>query len=626
MKMDKDALLKQKFWILLGVFALLWIVCLSMVVVNAGGPIEEKKKDYEAAKAAVVKNSHPKNASFLPPWEKYGARFTKHKNEVWKIAWNGDKPDETLAPGKKRWEGQGGMYDWPHDSAHPLDKVLLYPDSPFDVPLREWYKTKDAYGKEFNDVQLELQSDGTTAVKGLPPPGPLGAVVFKGGYDNLMKPLDFESSALTRTPDNEECWLAQEDFWVKRELLYVVRDAMSMAARLDPVADAKDKTEEPSAKDAKDASAKKEEPLAKDAKDAKVLGRQVFRNASWEVTLVFDKDEKNQLRISPDSRIKNIHVSHREQTLGNPAVPIDGAFFRIHQNESSRVFHFEGEKVPWDKERSLGVDKGFPISSFNPKQPVELDQVFDRGDTPIASIDEIRIPYVSNRNANRPLVAAPPKRFGKTEVAAADPAKTPAPGMGVMGTPPGGPGIPPMPGGMGAPPPPGAYGMQTGGMGATGGQGGAGAGSTDRTPNIGLDRARYLFVTDQSRHLPLAMTLTVDQSHLNEILVAIANSRLRFQTTQVEFRRQPSAGGANPTSAMGLPPGGNAMAGANRAQGDMPLTPSFRPGSGGIGAPGAAPTAMTTPIFDNPNLVEVTIYGIASLYERPSDKATEAKK
>jgi hypothetical protein len=611
-KIDKDALIKQKFWILLGVFALLWIVCLSFVVVNAGGPIDEAQKNYKAAQDAVGKFPRPKNASFLPPWEKYGAAFTKHKNEVWKIAWDGDPPNTKLAAGQEPWMGQGGMYNWPSDAAHPLDSVLLYPDSPFDTSLREWYKTKEAYGKEFLDVQRELQSDGT-AIKDKPPSGPLGAVTFRGGYDNVMRPIDFES---LRTPDAEECWIAQEDFWVKRELLYVVRDAMQIAARLDPVADANDKKEEPAAKDAKpvaEAQDKKEEPAAK---DAKYLGRQVFRNASWEVTLLFDKDkdEKGQLRISPDSRIKNVHVSHREQTLGNPAVPIAGVFFRLRQGESGKDFYFTGEKVPWDKERTLGVDGGFQLSSIDPKRPVELEQVFDRGNTPIASIDEIRIPYVSNRNANRPLVAAKPQRFGKTEAVAADATKTAAPSGGAFGMPMPGGSIAPMPGGSSGP----AFG-QTGGMGAMGGQGGTNTGAQpsatpNRTLNINLDRERYLFVTDQSRHLPLAMTLTVDQSHLHEILVAMANSKLRFQTTQVEFRRQPS--GANPASGAGF----------NGTPGDMPMP---MPGPGGsarsprspssFGPPGSTPTTMPTLTLENPNLVEVTIYGIASLYERPRD-------
>jgi hypothetical protein len=47
------------------------------------------------------------------------------------------------------------------------------------------------------------------------------------------------------------------------------------------------------------------------------------------------------------------------------------------------------------------------------------------------------------------------------------------------------------------------------------------------------------------------------------------------------------------------------------------MTPAVPPP--GFGPPGAAATTMATPIFDNPNLVELTIYGIASLYERPRD-------
>src|ERR1019366_8825132 len=119
------------------------------------------------------------------------------------------------------------------------------------------------------------------------------------------------------------------------------------------------------------------------------------------------------------------------------------------------------------------------------------------------------------------------------------------------GRPPGGSGVPPMPGGSGNVP---GFGMQ-------GGPGGAQT-PANKTPNLGLDRDRYLFVTDQSRHLPLAMTLAVDQSHLNEILVALANSRLRFQTTQVEFRREPAggnsaAGNGYPLPSLNPPSGGS---------------------------------------------------------------------
>ena len=79
--------------------------------------------------------------------------------------------------------------------------------------------------------------------------------------------------------------------------------------------------------------------------------------------------------------------------------------------------------------------------------------------------------------------------------------------------------------------------------------------AANKTANGFFDRNRYIFVTEQSRHLPVAMTLTIDQSHLGEILVAAANSRLRFQTTQVEFRRVHGAGqGGSSTPAGGFTP------------------------------------------------------------------------
>ena len=169
------------------------------------------------------------------------------------------------------------------------------------------------------------------------------------------------------------------------------------------------------------------------------------------------------------------------------------------------------------------------------------------------------------------------------------------------------------------------YGMQTGGMGAAGGQGGAQT-PANKTPNLFLDRERYLFVTDQSRHLPLAMTLAVDQSHLNEILVALANSKLRFQTTQVEFRRQPAGASASANSAVGngIPQlGMSGSSGSYQSRENFTGTPAV-PAVGGFGLPSAG--TATAPPPDNPNLVELTIYGIASLYERPPEKPPKEKK
>ena len=42
MKVDKDALLKQKFWILLGAFALLWVISLGVLWASAGHAVDLK--------------------------------------------------------------------------------------------------------------------------------------------------------------------------------------------------------------------------------------------------------------------------------------------------------------------------------------------------------------------------------------------------------------------------------------------------------------------------------------------------------------------------------------------------------------------------------------------------------
>ena len=51
-----------------------------------------------------------------------------------------------------------------------------------------------------------------------------------------------------------------------------------------------------------------------------------------------------------------------------------------------------------------------------------------------------------------------------------------------------------------------------------------------------LLRNRYLYVTKQCRHLPIAMLLVVEQEHIHDLLVALTDSKLRFQVTQIQFR------------------------------------------------------------------------------------------
>jgi hypothetical protein len=219
-----------------------------------------------------------------------------------------------------------------------------------------------------------------------------------------------------------------------------------------------------------------------------------------------------------------------------------------------------------------------------------------------------------------------------------------------------------------------------------------GAPSGNKTPNNEIERDRYLQPKDQdkklnppSRHLPLALQLIVEQTHMNDVLVTLANSRLRFQITQVEFHHVPDytpqsdgdkkggsdmAGAGDRTFMGGMPgmygsmrgsgmqmemqrrqrqqssdyeammrrqmqqqqmqrggmmmpaapPGGSMAAGSMGSSLNRPG--GGRTGSGYPGMPGgsAPDKSATTPQDDN--LVELTIYGIATLYRSPDAPQT----
>ena len=132
------------------------------------------------------------------------------------------------------------------------------------------------------------------------------------------------------------------------------------------------------------------------------------------------------------------------------------------------------------------------------------------------------------------------------------------------------------------------------------------------------------------------MLLVIDQAHLQDVLTAVTNSKLRVQTTQVEWqhfprgasikppdleekesrperekgRKTPAVRNVKPGAGGGAEEAGAMMmkmmggAGAGRVRG------GYNPAGGAAGETGSEDLAS--------NLVEVAIYGIASLYERPT--------
>src|SRR5262249_5219592 len=154
--------------------------------------------------------------------------------------------------------------------------------------------------------------------------------------------------------------------------------------------------------------------------------------------------------------------------------------------------------------------KPVELPGYDPKAPLVVDQVFNWYTSPIKRVDHIETGNklaLSHRSAIHPLQ---PKQIGKKEEEATPSAAPPSSERGGMG------GM--MPAGE-------MPGMTTSGGNASG----------TLTPN-GLEKSRYLDVSDQARRMPVAMVLVVDQSYVQEVLTAVANSRLRMWTTQWEWQ------------------------------------------------------------------------------------------
>jgi hypothetical protein len=130
------------------------------------------------------------------------------------------------------------------------------------------------------------------------------------------------------------------------------------------------------------------------------------------------------------------------------------------------------------------------------------------------------------------------------------------------------------------------------------------------------------------------MVLIVDQAAVNDVLVAVANSRLKIQITQVHMVHVPDPGPVvsdtttTPDGGLPAPPGTVGTVGPYPDKrkplpgGGGPMPPEREPrppsSTGPLqpGFPYGPGTTETEPTVEDNNLFELTVYGVATLYER----------
>ena len=805
-KFDKEFLLKHRFWFMLAVVPLLWLIAWLVLITGVAQSRDQKRKQYEELLHSLRTIQNPKNPRFIKPLEKKEAELKAHKDKVW----------------KQVWKSQEGIMTWPSSDIAPMKALEKgYFGDPIPDRWRREYGRAGLYAKQLDEFKRP------------PPP-----TYYLGGWETIIQPVSSGGSPghWATPPTIEECWLAQEERWVRRELLSIVKDTLNAVARFDDVNTFKvikhdyagkegvslpegavavqvarnpywemelilqqkprkelekpvaEKPEKPASKEGTPAAegeppaaepvepaeggkpARKEPPilvvspqsrltnvdrdkkprqleglvirlsqrrpildaegkvlrevslekqfviqgesvdwnkhhefgqlirldfddkelqqLKIDDRDARAIrqggvvqfdlrepiqvrivedksdpvppgfvARQRLRNANWELELLLE-EERRTLYISSKSTLRNIHPNQRTLNL-------NGVRFNVRQGAPEQqpvVLRVQGMPLPWGQSVSIGVRQ--PVPNFSrdlDRRPLLVEQVLEWSTSPIRRIDQMAIGYHSHRTANSPLEK---KTFIDTPTT--DPSAMGA--EGAVGTEGGvaGESAPPV-GEVPAPGPLPSFGEGFG----------PGMLSGNRTPN-GLERNRYYQVNNQVRRLPLGLVLVVDQAHIQDVLTAFINSRLRIQTTQVHWhhiRDVPpptpadlEGGVADPSQVGQVTPGYDeerrGTAGITPGPGGRSLFPragfgpgaplsGFRPGiaasrgeggdpeggrpgfgrplfTGGIGSyRGPTGETMTGPdgqplLTDDPNLVQLCLYGIASLYERYPPKPAPA--
>jgi hypothetical protein len=587
MKVDKEFLKKHQFWLLLGFAVFLWLISLGVVLIGPRSKAAAAAKDYTNAQKKYVVPNDPKNKFFLTAWIERKDVYSKQKNEVWEEA----------------WKTQDNLMTWPGNMLTATNTDLnaasfgdaVGPDS------IQRYKA-DLYRSQF--PQDPKNPD-------------LSTFLAIGNNETVYFPIAWDKTVLGEhdwkdDPSTEECWLAQEELWLRREVFRI------LTTTLRSIGTFKEVREEVFPKvlglaggPALEALLKKEPQLypviykerPTPKEQPSILKSRLFRNHSWEVELFLEKEptSKDRLQISKLSTIKNINPYERSMALVNGG---QGLQLRIRQGEQARnLTPLIGQLLPYGNSATL--DKTAAFADLDLRNDFVLEEVFNSVTSPIKKIVHLdvgpnaqssRVAAMYDLEANRmaPVEEKKENTGGATG------------GFGAMG---GGPGA--MGGGPGAMGgfPGGAMGGGPGAMGGSANQMGGNPGAaakSEKTPN-GFPRKRYTLVNESVRRIPIAFTVIIDQAQRSELLTAVTNSRLRLSTNQAHWRHcepVPVAATTTPPATTTTPMGSGSGRGS-----DIGMAPM---GTGGRPTE-EKPGAMAE---DNLNLIELSIYDVAILFER----------
>lgn len=346
-----------------------------------------------------------------------------------------------------------------------------------------------------------------------------------------------------KRPSDEDTWLALEDLCIQREMLRCVHAINQLMSKFE------DQT--------KEAEAELKEKL-KPSADEKVFR---FVSPYWQLDVALSNASQGRgNEVIARGTLKNVSM----RRLNIARIDFLCSLFdpAVSQGKPG-ILSIESDYVSVNEEVSF---KNKPIKGAMAQKPTlyAVEQKLDARFVPVKRIERIALGYHSHRTADKQLVMSTMSEEVKKKTGGE--------------APPADPNAPPTPT--------------------------AAAPTGDRTPS-GIDRLRYITVTKQVRRMPIGMVLVLDQAHVQDVLRALANSRLRFQTVQMHAARYRGGQSAMASAAPSGPIGG------------PPINPAVLQG---YPMAGSGPTLVTSPAAapedNNANLVEVSVYGLASIYEK----------
>jgi hypothetical protein len=551
--MKKDVVKKHHFWFLLGAVPLLIGILFILLMVEPADAVEEATKKYDA-KLKETSSQRPPGKGKLDELDKQKAELEKRRDDLWKSNY------------ERQW--QTGVLQWPRASRDPVLEAFEKASLPFGFRIVDALDSTVPPEKQYVQKNDEIQkftgnANYFEAYKALAES--LSPTLYeRGSWTNVLR---YVTDWKNGRPPFEQFWLALEDFWVQKALLAPIREVNESIARFDD-ASAKDATQ-----------------------------KFLFKSRIWELNIELAKESGATVL---KSRLKN--RTDRVQMLGAGKSMKLKVWLDDPATSQPFEYRIEGESVKGNEEitpRFVLALHRLPAGT-NPNRIWKVEQVFDATTVPVRLVRRVDLGYADSKRSGTDL--KPPKFM-----------EDPAPEGGAGN-----------PGGTGAEAPPASLGR--------GGEGGGSPPAFPGTPGTGTvpgsgpktgthdevllgNKKRYLEANEQIRRMPVAVVVVVDQAYLGDLLVAYANSPLRFHTTQVQMQRfresLPLAAGT-----AGSIPGGT---------GSAPPAPIGRPGLIEGAAPATAGGAATPP--DNQataGLVEVAIYGIVTFYEKYTPKATAA--